>query len=495
MQRWAEHIMFFLFCFPPQQNSKLLTILASISVLYYLHVPILLDTTKSQTKTGFKRITTQNDSSVYAYCHHLFQRERPNLCTKMKGDGGLRATDEERQAAAAVGIDPRRAAGIEGLTPAQLAQRQVELERERQLRKAGVDVDGEKKKKSPVPPPAYAAPAAPTAPAVPASAANGVGGAGTAVAGAVAAGATAFVHPTPSTALANEVGPLMAELEYLRRLREKKGQLQAQAALTAALSLPRGPGGIHQVGGEVNMGGGGGGSPFLRPPAASGASALAGSLPGGAMLGASSGGLVQSPSGGPLSSSTTLLDHQLRLQQQLEIEHERLYLERIRQERQLEEQRLRTIHSQQLLQQQQLSAGGVLPPATTNVFPSGRFDCPTSIASFASQPAGPSSVAAALSSPALPSFSTGGIHGNSVLDAVASSGLLTHPLDPRAPIAPTGAEETAKSGETYDDALNNFLEAKRRLIASRFEAEGDTQPASGDPSASGAPASDGPGPT
>ena len=290
----------------------------------------------------------------------------------------------------------------------------------------------------------------------------------------------------------------MAELEYLRRLREKKGQLQAQAALSAALSQPRGIGGVHQGVGGPHTGSGGSGSPFLRPPATSGASALAGSLPGGAMLGAGSGGLVQSPSGGPLSSSTTLLDHQLRLQQQLEIEHERLYLERIRQERQLEEQRLRTIHSQQLLQQQQLSAGGVLPPAATNVFPSGRFNegqhvhAGTSIASLASQPAGPS----ALSSQALPSFSTGGIHGNSVLDAVASGGLLTHALDPRAPTAPTGAaEETTKPGEAYDDALNNYLEAKRRLIAARFEAEGDTQPASGDPSASGAPASDGPGPT
>ena len=55
----------------------------------------------------------------------------------------------------------------------------------------------------------------------------------------------------------------MAELEYLRRLREKKGQLQAQAALTAALSQPRGLGGVHQVGGEVNMGGGGGGSGYI----------------------------------------------------------------------------------------------------------------------------------------------------------------------------------------------------------------------------------------
>ena len=338
----------------------------SRSLWFYLSTP------RNQ-PTGFKRVTTQNNSAAHAYCHHLFQRERPNLCTKMKGDGGLRATDEERQAAAAVGIDPRRAAGIEGLTPAQLAQRQVELEMERRLRKAGVDVDSEKKK-SPVPPPAYAAPAAPAAPSVPASAADGVGGTGTAGASAVAAGATAFVHPTPSTALASEVGPLMAELEYLRRLREKKGQLQAQAALSAALSQPRGIGGVHQGVGGPHTGSGGSGSPFLRPPAASGASALAGSHPGGAMLGAGSGGLVQSPSGGPLSSSTTLLDHQLRLQQQLEIEHERLYLERIRQARQLEEQRLRTIHSQQLLQQQQLSAGGVLPPSATNVFPSGRFN-------------------------------------------------------------------------------------------------------------------------
>ena len=400
----------------------------------------------------------------------------------MKGDGGLRATDEERQAAAKAGIDPRRAAGIGGLNSAQMAQRQVELEMERRLREAGVDVDGEKKKNSPVPPPAYAALAAP---AVPASAAYGVGG------------ATAFAHPTPSTAMANEVGPLMAELEHLRQLREKKGQLQAQAALTAALSLPRGPGGLHQVGGGVHGASGGSGSPFFRPPGTSGASALAGSFPGGVMLGPDSGGLVQSPSGGPLSSSTTLLDHQLRLQQQLEIDHERLYLERIRQERQLEEHRLRTIHSQQMLQQQ-LSAGGVLPPAATSVFPSGRFNGDgqhvhdgISIASLASQPAGPSSAAAALSSPAFPSFSTGGIHGNSVLDAVASSGMLAHALDPRAPTAPTGAEETNKSGETYDDALNNYLAAKRRLIAARFEGEGNTQPAPGDPS--GAPASDGPG--
>ena len=413
----------------------------------------------------------------------------------MKGDGGLRATDEERQAAAKVGIDPRRAAGIEGLTSAQMAQREVELEMERRLREAGVDVDGEKKKKkSPVPPPAYAAP---VAPAVTASAAYGVGGTGTAGAGAVAAGATAFIHPTPSTALANEVGPLMAELEHLRRLREKKGQLQAQAALTAAsLSLPRGPGGLHQVGGGVHGGSGGSGSPFLRPPATSGASALAGSFPGGVMLGPGGGGLVQSPSGGPLSSSTTLLDHQLRLQQQLEIDHERLYLERIRQERQLEEHRLRTIHSQQMLQQQ-LSAGGVLPPAATNVFPSGRFNGDGQHVhagfSIASQPAGPSSAAAALSSPAFPSFSTGGIHGNSVLDAVASSGMLAHALDQSAPTAPTGAEETNKSGETYDDALNNYLAAKRRLIAARFEGEDNTQPAPGDPS--GAPASDGPGPS
>ena len=413
----------------------------------------------------------------------------------MKGDGGLRATDEERQAAAKVGIDPRRAAGIEGLTSAQMAQREVELEMERRLREAGVDVDGEKKKKkSPVPPPAYAAPA------VTASAAYGVGGTGTAGAGAVAAGSTAFAHPTPSTALANDVGPLMAELEHLRRLREKKGQLQAQAALTAAsLSLPRGPGGLHQVAGGVHGGSGGSGSPFLRPPATSGASALAGSFPGGVMLGPGGGGLVQSPSGGPLSSSTTLLDHQLRLQQQLEIDHERLYLERIRQERQLEEHRLRTIHSQQMLQQQ-LSAGGVLPPAATNVFPSGRFNgdgqhvhAGFSIASLASQPAGPSSAAAALSSPAFPSFSTGGIHGNSVLDAVASSGMLAHALDQSAPTAPTGAEETNKSGETYDDALNNYLAAKRRLIAARFEGEDNTQPAPGDPS--GASASDGPGPS
>ena len=170
----------------------------SRSLWFYLSTP------RNQ-PTGFKRVTTQNNSAAHAYCHHLFQRERPNLCTKMKGDGGLRATDEERQAAAAVGIDPRRAAGIEGLTPAQLAQRQVELEMERRLRKAGVDVDSEKKK-SPVPPPAYAAPAAPAAPSVPASAADGVGGTGTAGASAVAAGATAFVHPTPSTALAQRGG-------------------------------------------------------------------------------------------------------------------------------------------------------------------------------------------------------------------------------------------------------------------------------------------------
>ena len=136
------------------------------------------------------------------------------------------------------------------------------------------------------------------------------------------------------------------------------------------------------------------------------------------------------------------------------------------------------------------SSSSFLPAACSLPLPQTSF--PRDGSTNAEGPAGPS----ALSSSALPSFSTGGIHGNSVLDAVASGGLLTHALDPRAPTAPTGAaEETTKPGEAYDDALNNYLEAKRRLIAARFEAEGDTQPASGDPSASGAPASDGPGPT
>lgn len=74
----------------------------------------------------------QSNSMAAAYCHHLFHRDHPDLCSKMKGDGGLRATDEEREAAAAFGLDPRRAQGLKDLTPRQIQERQTrQLEQHR----------------------------------------------------------------------------------------------------------------------------------------------------------------------------------------------------------------------------------------------------------------------------------------------------------------------------------------------------------------------------
>jgi len=74
----------------------------------------------------------QSNSTAAVYCHHLFHRDHPDLCSKMKGDGGLRATDEEREAAAAFGLDPRRAQGLKDLTPQQIIERRTrQLEQHR----------------------------------------------------------------------------------------------------------------------------------------------------------------------------------------------------------------------------------------------------------------------------------------------------------------------------------------------------------------------------
>jgi hypothetical protein len=377
---------------------------------------------------GFKRITTRASSSAVAYCHHLFQRDNPDLCTKMKGDGGLRATDEERQAAAAAGIDPRRAQGLEGLTPAQIAVRQVELEKEREMRKAGIPTPP----KRPSPPNSNSRERSGDVPLLAAAAAAAAGDTagsttllpGTGTAAVPAASTVPSVHgPAPGPGVVSAAGDLMAELEHLRQLREKKGLLQAQTALAAALNNAGASPFLQASAAAATTGA----SPFLHPSAAAGLFQGGVSVP----------GLLPPPAAAAPASqtSTALLENQLRLQQQLEIEHERQYLGRIRQERLLEEQRLLAIQRQQLLQPSAAAAPGAAPPA--------------------------------LSSASLPDLPPGGIHHNPALALAASSGLLTHPLGPRAP-----EEATVDwSNESYTDALNNYYDANRRLIATRFNTE------------------------
>ena len=362
-----------------------------------------------------------------AYCHHLFQRDNPDLCNKMKGDGGLRATDEERQAAAAAGIDPRRAQGLEGMTPAQIAQRQAELEKEREMRKAGL-VDPPYKTKAGrrnrgVPSVASIPAGMPSAAARSTAAVPGASVGPTPIAAAPSmpgAGAIAGGPPGLLSQAANvEARELMGELGHLRRIREEKERLQAQAALAAAAYSAATTGG----------------SPFLRPAANGAGSSV---FPGG-MSGMLQPSLPSPPQ--PSQSSTSLLEQQLRLQQQLEIEHERLYLERIKQERQMEEQRLRAIQQQQL-QQQQLRA------------------------------------ASAMASPILPALPPGGVHHNPALALAASSGLITHPLGPP---APAGTPNDVPNG-SYTDALNNYYNARTRLIAAKFDAEDGKATNPGSPS-------------
>ena len=373
-------------------------------------------------KTGFKRITTRGSGSAIAYCHHLFQRDDPDLCTKMKGDGGLRATDEERQAAAAAGIDPRRAQGLEGMTPAQIALRQAELEEEEKLRKAGlVDPFYKRKKQEKKKAKSQGVPSA--------AAAGGIAVPGTttmptmATATQSTAGASAGAGIGASQGLVSQATNVAArelidDLDHLRRIRDEKGRLQAQAALAATAYSAASAGG----------------SPFLRPTAAGAVGVFPGSMPGVFPPNQSQPPPQLSP------SSASLLEHQLRLQQQLEIEHERLRLERIKQERQLEEQRLRTIQEQQLRQQ---------------------LD-----------------TAAAMSSPLLPALPPGGVHHNPALALAASSGLITHPLGPP---APGGTINNRPSGG-YTDALNNYYDARNRLIAAKFDAEDGKAATSGSPS-------------
>ena len=350
----------------------------------------------------------------------------------MKGDGGLRATDEERQAAAAAGIDPRRAQGLEGMTSAQISQRQAELEKEREMRKAGL-VDPPYKKKA-----GRRSRGVPSVASIPAGMPSTAAGSTATVTGASVgpapiaaassmpgAGDIAGVPPGLVSQAANVAArELIGELEHLRRIRDEKGRLQTQAALAAAAYSAASTGG----------------SPFLRPTAAAGAIAAgAGVYPGGMP------GMLQ-PSlppthPQPAQSSTSLLEQQLRLQQQLEIEHERMYLERIKQERQLEEHRLRAIQQQQL-QQQQLRA------------------------------------ASAMSSPLLPARPPGGVHHNPALALAASSGLITHPLGPPA----SAGTPNDGPNESYSDALNNYYDARTRLIAAKFDAEDGKAATPGSPS-------------
>ena len=367
-------------------------------------------------KTGFKRITTRGSGSAIAYCHHLFQRDDPDLCTKMKGDGGLRATDEERQAAAAAGIDPRRAQGLEGMTPAQIALRQAELEEEEKLRKAGLVDPFYKRKKQQKKKAAAAGGMSSTAAGRTATtAAPGTTAMPTLSAAGAGIGASQGLVSQATNVTARE---LIDDLDHLRRIRDEKGRLQAQAALAATAYSAASAGG----------------SPFLRPTAADAVGVFPGSMPGVFPPNQSQPPPQLSP------SSASLLEHQLRLQQQLEIEHERLRLDRIKQERQLEEQRLRTIQEQQMRQQ---------------------LD-----------------TAAAMSSPLLPALPPGGVHHNPALALAASSGLITHPLGPP---APGGTINNRPSGG-YTDALNNYYDARNRLIAAKFDAEDGNAATSGSPS-------------
>lgn len=353
----------------------------------------------------------------------------------MKGDGGLRATDEERQAAAAAGIDPRRAQGLGGMTPAQIAQRQAELDKEREMRKAGLaDPPYKKKKVGSRDATSVVAPVGSTAPIPAGVRSTAAGGTATVPGASVGPAPIAAAAPSMPGAKAIAGAPvtpgvvsqaanvaareLVGELEHLRRIREEKGRLQAQVALAAAAYSATSAGG----------------SPFLRPTATGAVAAGAGVFPGGMP-----GVLPPSvPPPRPSQSSTSLLEQQLRLQQQLEIEHERLYLERIKQERQLEEQRLRALQQHQ---QQQLRA------------------------------------ASAMSSPVLSALPPGGVHHNPALALAVSSGLITHPLGPPAPV---GTPNDWSAG-SYTDALNNYYDARTRLIAAKFNAEDGEAETSGGP--------------
>ena len=350
----------------------------------------------------------------------------------MKGDGGLRATDEERQAAAAAGIDPRRAQGLAGMTPAEIAERQIELEKEREMRKAGLAVPpykmSYKKKAKGSHTAAVATGSAAAAAAGPSTLPSTVISniPGMTAGPTMATGVPSMPGAAPQGLAANVAArELVGELEHLRRIRDEKGRLQAQAALAAA---------------AYSATSGAGGSPFLRPTAAAAATAIGANVFSGSMP-----GMIPTHQPQISQSSTSLLENQLRIQQQLEIEHERLYLERIKQERQVEEQRLRAIQEQQL--RHQLGVGAV----------------------------------AAMSSPTLPALPPGGVHHNPALAFAASSGLITHPLGPPAPEGFTNA----RSNESHNNALNNYYDARNRLIAAKFDAEDEAAPSKPSDAAAG----------